>query len=69
MIYMIMMVYDFIKIDEMEKNTFFLLYLQNNISFLSSSSFFSLLIREEEVKKMIKFKAPLQIQKELWELL
>ena len=64
---MIMMVYDFIKIDEMEKNTFFLLYLQNNISFLSSSSFFSLLIREEEVKKMIKFKAPLQIQKELWE--
>lgn len=62
-----MMVYDFIKIDEMEKNTFFLLYLQNNISFLSSSSFFSLLIREEEVKKMIKFKAPLQIQKELWE--
>lgn len=67
MIYMIMMVYDFIKIDEMEKNTFFLLYLQNNISFLSSSSFFSLLIREEEVKKMIKFKAPLQIQKELWE--
>ena len=67
MIYMIMMVYDFIEIDEMEKNTFFLLYLQNNISFLSSSSFFSLLIREEEVKKMIKFKAPLQIQKELWE--
>ena len=67
MIYMIMMVYDFIKIDEMEKNTFFLLYLQNNISFLSSSSFFSLLIREEEVKKMIKFKAPLQIQKELCE--
>lgn len=67
MIYMIMMVYDFIKIDEMEKNTFFLLYLQNNISFLSSSSFFSILIREEEVKKMIKFKAPLQIQKELWE--
>lgn len=62
-----MMVYDFIEIDEMEKNTFFLLYLQNNISFLSSSSFFSLLIREEEVKKMIKFKAPLQIQKELWE--